>query len=175
MKIVFIFLYMTLSLFAQELVLKKGFVSAHTQTTFGDIDPLNTFLQANITMNENNILNLKGTFFLKMALFSSDNFSRDKHMHEANMVTDFPLAKFMLTNIEKTNDDNSYILKGRLNFLGKTKLLQAQAQILDTAKEIEITAVSKIDAESFGLEMPCLLFICVDKNIDLYIKAVFIK
>jgi len=173
MKIILLSLLLSLSIFAQDLILTEGFVAAHTEMLIDKtIDPLNSSLNADVHIDGNDILSLKGVFSIPMNQFYSDNKDRDEKMHEANKIDAFPLASFTLTSIVK-NEDNTYTLEGDLKFLGVIKPFQAKAEITDKEGLITISASSKIFAEDFGLEMPCLLFMCVDNKIDLYVKAVF--
>ncbi|MDF1880201.1 YceI family protein [Sulfurimonas sp. MAG313] len=173
MKIILLSLLMPFSILAQNITLKEGFVAAHTEMLMDStIDPLNTLLNANVSMNKNDILSLKGKFWIQMNQFSSDNKDRDTQMHKANKVKEFPLASFTLMDVTK-NKDSTYTLKGKLTFLDHTRPFQAKAEITDKDGLVSISASSQIFAKDFGLEMPCLLFICVNEKIDLYVKAVF--
>ena len=175
MKIIILSLFMTLCVFAQNLTLKEGLVAAHTEMLMdATIDPLNTFLNADVSINQNDILSLRGKFWIEMGQFSSDNKDRDEYMHEANKINEFPLANFTLMNLTQ-NEDKTYTIKGNLEFLGVVKPLEANAEIIDKDNEIKISVHTQIHAKDFDLEMPCIIFMCVDEKIDIFVKAVFIK
>jgi len=174
MKTLLLSLLLSVCIFAQSLTLKEGFVAAHTEMLITSIDPLNTFLKADVSIDQNDILSLRGKFWIQMDKFSSDNKERDEDMHKANRITAFPLATFTLIKLSK-NTDGTYTIEGNLEFLGLIKPLQAKAEIHDKDGLVSIKATTKIFADDFGLEMPCILFVCVDEEIDLYVKAVFLK
>jgi len=169
-------LLLSLPLLAGDLQLKEGFVAAHTEIVMDrTIDPLNTSLQASLSINDNDILSLKGKFWIEMKSFSSDNEDRDEYMHEANEIEKYPLSTYTLSKVTKVEGDNIYEIEGNLNFFGHDKPFTAKAEIIQDTKMITISATSMILVSDYGLEMPCMLFLCVRDQVDLFVKAVLLK
>ncbi len=176
MKKIFLLLCAVLPLFASELRLKEGFVAAHTEMLLDrKIDPLNSVLRGEISMQGDELSSLKGTFTVEMGFFKSDNSDRDKEMDEALEITKFPLATYTIEDVVKTESENNYILKGRLAFHGEENELSFNAEIIQDDKSVTISAISKMWVSEYGVEMPCLLFMCVRDQVDLFAKAVLIK
>lgn len=170
-------LLLTFPLFAGTLTLKEGFVAAHTEV-MGDstIDPLNTELKANISMDES-IESMKGDFSIEMAFFSSDNEDRDENMHEETEVKEFPLATYTISKVTKEKGDINYNLEGTLNFHGVDKPLRITAEITQDSQSVTIKGTSQINVSDYGIDMPCLggFFLCVDDKVGLFVKAVLTK
>ena len=176
MKNLLLSMLLVFPLFATNLTLKEGFVSAHTQMLMDKtIDPLNTNLKADISMNEGNIESLRGSFWVDMNLFFSDNKDRDKDMNELIEILKFPFAKYIVKNVIKTDGKNNYIIKGELNFYGKKNDLDFNAEIIQDADMVTIRAKSKILVSEYGIKMPCIIFMCVRDRVDLFTKAVLLK
>jgi len=174
-KLVFILLC-SLPLLAGNLTLQEGFVAAHTEMLMDStIDPLNNNLIADITMQGNDLLSLKGKLTVEMSLFVSDNSDRDKHMDEATEVGKFPLASYSITKVTKAEGANNYTLEGTLDFHGKKNPLTFNAEIMQTDKTVTINATSMILVSEYDLEMPCMMFMCVRDQVDLFAKAVLNK
>jgi polyisoprenoid-binding protein YceI len=174
-KIVFILLC-SLPLLAGNLTLKEGFVAAHTEMMMDStIDPLNNNLTADIKMQGDDLLSLKGKLTVEMSLFVSDNSDRDKHMDEATQVDTYPLASYDITNVTKAEGANNYILEGTLDFHGTKNPLAFNAEIVQADETVTINATSMILVSEYGLEMPCMMFMCVRDQVDLFAKAVLSK
>lgn len=175
MKRLLFALVMTLPLFAGDLQLKEGFVAAHTEMMMDKtIDPINNTLHADMSMEGDDLSTLKGKLWIEMDLFSSDNADRDEHMHESNEVEKYPLATYMVTNIVKING-NSYTINGELDFHGQKKPLSLTSEITDKDGVLTISANSMFLVSDFGMEMPCMMFMCVRDQVDIFAKAVFSK
>ena len=175
MKKLLLVLLLSLPVFAGNLSLKEGFVAAHTEMMMDStIDPLNNNLKADMSMQGDDLLSLKGKLWVEMALFSSDNAERDEHMHEANEAEAFPLATYDVSSVT-VDKDGVYTIHGNLDFHGITKPFMATAEIKDVDGEISINATSEISGSDFGIEMPCMVFMCVRDQIDIFAKAVFVK
>lgn len=176
LKSLLISLFIGLPLFAQNLQLKEGFVAAHTEMLLSStIDPLNTNLQADVSMQGNDITSLKGKFWVEMKLFSSDDKGRDEHMHESTQAQKFPLATYTISKLTKMDDQDSYKIEGSLNFFGKNKAFSTTADIILNKEILTLNARSQIRVSEYGLEMPCMMFMCVRDEVDLFIKAVLIQ
>ncbi len=174
-KIVFILLC-SLPLLAGNLTLKEGFVAAHTEMLMDStIDPLNNNLIADITMQGDDLLSLRGKLSVEMGLFVSDNSDRDKNMDEATQVEKYPLASYSITNVTKAEGANNYVLEGTLDFHGKQNPLSFNAEIIKEDKTVTINATSMILVSEYDLEMPCMMFMCVRDQVDLFAKAVLSK
>jgi len=177
MKKLLTILILALPLLASNLTLKDGFVSAHTEV-LGDssIDPLNTDLKANISMDDG-LESLKGDFSIDMGYFSSDNEDRDENMHETTEVEKFPLAKYTIKKVTKQEGENNYTIAGSLNFHGTDKALSFDAEIIEDSSDLVIKGTSTIMVSDYGVDMPCLggFFLCVDDKVDLFVKATLTK
>lgn len=178
MKKFILILSLSFSLFAGNLILKEGFVAAHTEV-FGDstIDPLNNVLHADLSMDADDITSIKGVLSVDMKLFVSDNSDRDEHMHESTEASTFPLASYTITEVNKNQDTDSYTLKGILHFHGVKKELSFKSEINLDNETLSISAISNILVSEYGIDMPCLLgfALCVDDKIDIFAKAVLTK
>ena len=68
-----------------------------------------------------------------------------------------------------------YTIHGSLEFHGVEKPFMATAEIKEANGEITLSATSKILGSDFGIDMPCMVFMCVRDQIDIFAKAVFTK
>lgn len=171
----FLVLVLSLSLQAGNLQLKEGFVAAHTQTMIGDIDLFNNSLQADVNIQKDDITSLKGKFWIEMKLFSSDNSDRDDNMYESLNIQEHPLATYTLTKVTKIQGDDTYELQGSLNFFGHDKPFKARSEIVIDKGVLTLKATSMIRMSDYTLEVPCMLFICVQDEVDLFIKATLVQ
>ena len=62
-----------------------------------------------------------------------------------------------------------------LEFHGVKKPVMFSAQILNKEDTVEISAETQILGSDFGIEMPCLVFMCVDDEIDLLVEITLRK
>lgn len=176
MKKLLILLLLALPIFAGDLQLKEGFVSAHTEMLMDStIDPLNTNLSAELSIQENDLTTLKGTLSVEMGEFISDKSDRDENMDEATEASTFPLASYSLADVKKAKGQNAYTLSGTMELHGQKKELTFNAEILQNDNSITINATSSILMSEYGIEPPCLMFLCVRDQIDLFAKAVLTK
>lgn len=175
MKHILFALFLTLPLLAGNLELKEGFVAAHTEMMMdSSIDPLNNDLHADMSMEGDDLMTLRGKLWVEMSLFSSDNAKRDKNMHETNEVEKYPLATYSISTLTHIRE-NAYTLNGELTFHGKTKPFSFNTEIFLTGETVTINATSKLLVSDFGMEMPCMLFMCVKDQVDIFAKAVLSK
>jgi len=177
MKYLFFSLLLVFPLLATPLTLKEGFVAAHTEV-LGDstIDPLNIGLKAEMSM-DSTLESLKGNFSVNMNFFSSDNEDRDENMHESTEAETFPISTYTIETVTKAEGENNYLMTGKLNFHGIDKKLNFDVEITQDTKSVSIKGKSKILVSDYGIDMPCLggFFLCVDDNVDLFVKAVLSK
>jgi len=175
MKRFLLALLFTLPLFAADLQLKEGFVAAHTEMIMDStIDPLNSSLKADLKMEGEDLATLKGKLWIEMKLFSSDNDDRDEHMHEANNVKEYPLASYTISDITKS-DGTAYSINGELDFHGQKRPLVFKAEVTLLENQITINATSSFLVSDYGMEMPCMVFMCVRDQVDIFAKAVLVK
>lgn len=166
----------TLPLLAGNLALQEGFVAAHTEMVMDKtIDPLNNRLRTDLSMDSDDISSLNGTISVEMDFFSSDNSARDKDMYETLNVSTFPLATYTISKVSKSEDKEFYTLSGVLDFHGQTKELDFDAEIIFENNTLTINATSMILMSDFAVKPPCIIFICVRDQIDLFAKAVLLK
>ena len=118
---------------------------------------------------------ISGKFWVEVDLFVSDKKDRDEHMDETTEVKKYPLATYTLSSVKKVDEDNHYILNGIMDFHGVKKELSFNTQILKNADTIVISAETQILRPDYGLDMPCMLFICVDDEIDLLVELTLSK
>lgn len=176
MKKLLVLLLFTLPLLSENLTLQEGFVAAHTEMMMDStIDPLNNTLKADVRMDGNDIATLKGSISVEMDLFISDNSDRDENMDEATEAAKFPLASYTISKVTQAEGENNYLLTGTLDFHGQKRELSFNAEIIQKNDTLTINATSLILMSDYGVEPPCLMFLCVRDQVDLFAKAVFIK
>jgi len=175
MKKLLLVLLFSFPLLASQLHLQDGFVQAHTEMLMeSNIDPLNKSLHADVSIKNDDILTLRGNFWIEMDLFVSDNKDRDEHMDETTDVKTYPQASFSIISITK-KDVDIYTLKGEMDFHGVKKELLFESKIINKDNGISLSAKTDINGTDFGLEMPCLIFMCVDNKISILVEADFSK
>ena len=176
MKKLLLVLLLSLPLFAGDLELKEGFVAAHTEMLMDStIDPLNTHVTADMSINGDDLLSLKGKILVDIGLFSSDNEDRDEHMHKADEATLFPLATYTISSLTAGTEKNAYTIHGTLNFHGQENAFMADAEVLDKDGVITISAKSSLLVSDYGIEMPCMVFMCVRDQVDIFAKVVLTR
>lgn len=176
MKKLLLILLVSLPLLAGSLQLQKGSIEAHTEMMMDTtIDPLNESLFAEITMDGSNIETMAGKFWIDLNLFLSDNKDRDEHMHDALSSKKFILTTFVISSVQKTGEADMYDIHGKLDFHGVQKDLSAKAKITLEKDLVSFDATSVINMPDFGVEMPCMVFMCVHDSVDLKVKATFSK
>lgn len=174
MKNILLVLLLSLPLFATELILKDGYVAAHTEMMMeSNINPINNYLQADINIQGNDITTIQGKFWVEMNMFTSDKADRDKSMYKDIEADKFKLANFSISKVIKTEEKDAYIIEGTLNFHGVDKPLSAKAEIVSKDGNLVINANTMIMMSDFGIKPPCLMFMCVRDQVDLLIKASF--
>src|SRR5690554_5896149 len=102
MKKILMILLLAFPLLALDLELKSGYVAAHTEMFMDKtIDPINNYLNAKVTIDNNDITTIKGKFWVEMALFSSDKARRDESMYEEIQTDEFKVATYTITDVKK--------------------------------------------------------------------------
>lgn len=163
-----------LPIFAGSIELENGYVAAHTEMAMDStIDPTNNSLLADVTIENKDIETIKGKFWVEMGLFTSDKADRDKSMYKDVESEKYKLATYTISKITKKTEKDSYTIDGVLSFHGVEKPLMAKAEITNIDGNLIINATSMILMSDFGIEMPCLVFMCVRDQVDLLIKASF--
>jgi polyisoprenoid-binding protein YceI len=176
MKKMLLLFLCTLPLIAGNLALQEGFVAAHTEMVMDKtIDPLNNRLRTDLNIDSDDISSLKGTITVEMDFFSSDNSDRDKEMYKTLDSSAFPLATYTISTVSKSEGENSYTLSGVLDFHGLKRELDFDAEITFENNTLTINATSMILMSDFAVEIPCMMFMCVRDQIDLFAKAVLLK
>ena len=177
MKTLLLTLLLALPIMAGNLTLQKGFVQSHTEMLMDSkIDSVNKGLHVEVNIDGDDLTTIKGKFWLDVGLFVSDNADRDEHMDEATQATKFPLATYNLTSVTKSDTDkDAYTLHGVLEFHGVKKPVMFNAQILNSENSISISAETQILGPDYGIEMPCMVFMCVDDKIDLLVELTLRK
>jgi len=174
MKSILLVLLLIFPLFATKLQLKDGYVAAHTEMMMdSNIDPINNSLQADIDIENNDITTIKGKFWVEINLFTSDKGDRDENMYKDIEAERFKLASYTISSVTETEKKDIYTIDGTLSFHGHEKPLSANAKIIVKDGSLVIDATSMIMMSDFGIEMPCMVFMCVRDQVDLLIKASF--
>ncbi len=175
MKNILLILLLSLPLLATNLTLKNGYIAAHTEMLMDSkIDPKNDYLQADLTISDLDITTIKGKFWIEMGLFTSDKSDRDEDMYKDLQTGKFTFATYTISSITKTDTPESYTIDGTLDFHGVQKALSATAEIKNVDGSLSIHAVSEILVSDYGIEMPCLFFMCVRDKVELIIQASFL-
>lgn len=172
-KLLFILL-LSLPLLAGNLQLKSGSIAAHTEMLMDtEIDPLNSNLFAQMKIQDNDFTTLSGKFWVDLNSFASDNTDRDEHMYESLDTENFKLATYTIISVTKSDALDMFKVKGTLDFHGHKKELNADAKITLNNGALEFNATSMMMMPEYGVEMPCMMFLCVRDQLDLVIKASF--
>ena len=176
MKKLFLGLLLSLPLLAGSLQLLDGSIETHTEMMMdSEINPLNKSLQADVSIEGVNINTLAGKFWVDLNLFASDKKDRDEHMYKSLESTKFTSATFSILNVQATAEKDIYSINGKLNFHGVEKALEAKAKIYFENNTLHFEATSMINMPDYGIEMPCMVFMCVRDQVDLVVKATFTK
>lgn len=174
MKKILVGLILALPLIAMDLELKSGSVTAHTEMLMDStIDPINNSLQADISIENNDITTIKGKFWVEMTLFKSDKSDRDESMYKEIKTDKFSSATYTISKVTKAEGEDGYIIDGALSFVGQERPLSAKAKITTVDGSLAIEANSMILMSDFGIKMPCMMFMCVRDQVDLLVKAAF--
>ena len=174
MKKLLIVLLLALPMLAADLKLFQGSVEAHTEQVMDSkIDIVNHSLHAQISMQDDDITTLSGKFWTDMDAFVSENSDRDENMYESIEATTFKLATYTISSVTPSEEKDVYTINGKLDFHGEEKELIAKAKIVSTDDGLTLNATSMIMFSEYGIEMPCLVFMCVRDQVDLTIKATF--
>ncbi|WP_455756203.1 YceI family protein [Sulfurimonas sp.] len=174
MKKLLLVLLLSLPMFAGNLELSSGSIVAHTEMAMdSEINPASKNLQAKIYINGEDITTLSGKFFVDIKSFVSDNTDRDDHMYKSIDTDKYTLATFKVASVVQTNEKDIYKINGTLDFHDKKDELSAKAKITYKDGVLDLDADSMILMSKFGVEMPCMMFMCVRDQVDLKIKATF--
>lgn len=174
MKIFLLILMLHVALFAENLELESGYIKAHTEMVFDNtIDPINKSLMSEMSIQSSNIESMRGSFWVNMNMFISDMLDRDTHMYDAIESKKFILAKFTIDSVTKIEETDMYEVSGELDFHGIKKELHSIAKIIIKNHKLEFNATTTFNMDDFGIEMPCMMFMCVREQVDLIIEAKF--
>ena len=174
MKQLFLLLLLTFSLLASSLQLQSGSIIAHTEMMLdSDINPTNLNLHAHLDIQENDVTSLRGLFWVEMDLFASNKSDRDEHMRESLESNTYKLATYQISSVTKTDKTDTYKINGKLSFHGVEKDMSVNAVISKVYGSLTLSADANILFSEYGIEMPCMVFMCVRDRVDLKIQAVF--
>ena len=176
MKNLLLIFIIQLSLFAGSLELERGHIKAHTEMLLDTtIDPINKSLMADLTMAGSDIESLRGRIWVDLNMFMSDMSERDAHMYDALESKKFILATFIIDSVRKTEGADRYEIKGKLDFHGVQKELKSIATISLLNKQLSFNATATLNMSDYGIEMPCMMFMCVEEEVNLLVDAIFSK
>jgi len=174
MKKLLLVLFLSLPIFAGNLQLSSGSIVAHTEMMMdSEINPTSNTLKAQMNIDGEDITTLSGKFMVDMKSFISEKTDRDENMYESIEADKYTLATFKIASIVQTNEKNIYKINGTLDFHDKKNELSAKAKITYKDGTLNFDADSMILMSKYGIEMPCMVFMCVRDQIDLKIKAIF--
>ncbi len=174
MKKLLIVLLLSLPIFAYDLQQKSGLVEAHTEQLMdSNINITNNNLHAQLKIEDKQITTLSGKFWVDVVAFESEKEDRDKNMYKSIGASEFKMATYTISNIMMSDADGGYIINGKLNFHGQERELRAEGKIFFKDDILTIDMTSVIYMSEYGVEMPCMIFMCVRDQIDLTIKATF--
>lgn len=165
---------LVLPLFSAQLHFKEGFVAAHTEMALDStIDPMATQMQTAVAM-EDGVTTLKGEVRVAMIDFISDNKKRDEHMYETVESSKFSDAVYDIESVKKETD-GSYTIDGKMKLHGVERPLSFKGEIVDDGSTVSISLKSAFNMTDFNIEAPCLMFMCVREDVDLFVKTVFTR
>jgi polyisoprenoid-binding protein YceI len=150
---------------AQNLVLDKGEINAHTGI-FGDsnIDPSSNKIKSKLTIGSS-LMTIRGDIELEAISLKSDNDDRDENMHELFDIKSFSKISFNIKNITKQN--NKYLITGILDFHGIKKEILSTANILFRDNDLVLDGNMSISLTQFSIKPPSLLFFTVRDKINI--------
>lgn len=174
MKKIFILLLLSLPLLAGNMQLQSGSVLAHAEMVFDkEINPKSDSLSADITISKQNIESLSGRFWIELPSFASDKSDRDEHMQKSLNSKEFMLTSFTIDNVTTAEGADMYVISGKLQLHGQERPLSAKAKIILKDGMLSLEANTTIIMPEYGIEMPCMMFMCVNDDVDLTVKATF--
>ena len=151
--------------FANNLILEKGEIMAHTEI-FGDskIDPKTELIDSKLTITDS-IESILGTISTKALSLKSDNAGRDEHMHELLNVTIHPQISFKIVSVQKYQ--NQYVIDGMLTLNGVTKPASSVCKIEEKNGIVTFNGHFAIKLTQYNMEPPSMLFLTVRDIIDI--------
>jgi len=155
-----------LIVFGGNLTLEDGLIKAHTEV-FADasIDPSVSNIQADLSMQDNNIESIKGTLAFNIVDFNSTNSERDEHMQEMFDMKKYANISLKINNIVKKSD--VYLIDGVMRMHGVTKPIEINSNIIQNSNKITIQSNFSVKVTDYGMEPPSLLFFTVRDDVDI--------
>jgi len=155
-----------LIVFGGNLTLENGLIQAHTEV-FADasIDPSVSNIQADLSMQDNNIESLKGFLAFNIVDFKSTNSGRDEHMQEMFALKKYPNISLTIDNIAKKS--NIYVIDGVMHMHGVKKPVELNSTITQKSGKITIQSNFSVKVTDYGMEPPSLLFFTVRDRVDI--------
>jgi polyisoprenoid-binding protein YceI len=159
--------------FANDLVLKKGEIMAHTEI-FGDsnINPKTNVIDSDLTMKDT-IESIEGIFSIKTLSLKSENEKRDEHMYELLNATLHPKISFKIISIQTY--ETQYVIDGMLTLNGVTKPASSVCKIEANNDIVSFNGYFAIKLTQFNMEPPSLLFLTVRDKIDIKYNLSYTK
>jgi len=174
MKKLLLVLFLSLPVYVGAIELSSGSIVAHTEMMMdSEINPTNNNLKASLNMSSDDITSLTGKFWVEMNGFVSDKSDRDENMYESVEASKYNIATYKIDSVIQTKEKDMYKINGTLDFHDKKNPLSAKAKITYNDGVLNLDADSMILMSEFGVEMPCMVFMCVRDQVDLKIKATF--
>ncbi|SHO80700.1 hypothetical protein MNB_SV-15-303 [hydrothermal vent metagenome] len=168
MKNILILLLLPLFLVSGNLKLINGTIKAHTEV-LGDttINPSSSKIGTKLTIRRA-ITSIKGEIYISAKSLISDNKSRDEHMYKTLKADSYKNISYKINSIKSSN--GKYQLIGKLNFGGKIKSLNVNANIIQKGSNISLSSNFSIKVSDYGIKPPKLLFLSVRDKIDISVK-----
>lgn len=165
-KRIMFLLVLPLAVFGGNLSLTNGLIQAHTKV-FGDtsINPSVKNIQADLSMQNNNITGIKGTISFPIIDFKSSESDRDEHMQKMFSMTTYPSITLQINkvNVQKKH----YVIEGILNMHGVKKPIDINSSIMQNGDTVAINANFSVKVSDYGMEPPSLLFFTVRDKVDI--------
>lgn len=164
-RIIFL-LALPLVVFGGNLSLKSGLIQAHTKV-FGDtsINPSVKNIQADLSMQNNNIAGIKGTISFPIIDLKSSESDRDEHMQEMFGMKTYPNITLQINKVRANS--KYYVIEGVLNMHGVKKPIDINSSIMQNGDTVAINANFSVKVSDYGMEPPSLLFFTVRDKVDI--------
>lgn len=167
-KKVILLLVLCLGAFANDLVLLKGKVVAHTEV-FGDseINPYTNTIQTALIIDDN-VESIRGQIYFDVLTLVSNKKDRDENMYKLLNSQKYNKISFEITNIVK--NETNYDISGLLNLNGVSKNITVKSNIIEEGNKVVLDGNFSFNLTDFKLEPPTMFFLTVRDQIDITYK-----
>lgn len=99
---------------------------------------------------------------------------RDDHLKKALDTSKFPKAKLVVErsklSLPEDNKELEASATAQLTLHGVTKPTKVSYKVQRTGSDYHVSGRTEVDITDFGIEVPCYLGVCVDKNVKIKVK-----